>query len=114
MHPLLYNTVHSLVCRLINLAWRIPPHPSRAPMTGTTTSPAAAVRRTFFGTEKSLFKNPGGSADIPIPPTPPPPLPSPAPPETSSGIITSPSARSSGLCEQEQQSIMKHKRALPS
>lgn len=90
---------------LFNLACRIPPHPSRAPITGTTTSPAVAVRRTFFGTEKSLFKKPGGSADIPMPP----PLPSPTPPGASSGIITSPSARSSGLCKQ---STMQNEQSL--
>lgn len=73
------------------LAWRIPPQPSRAPMTGTTTSPAPAVLRTFFGMEKSLFKKLGGSSGM-----------SPnavvlldegvAPPDLSSGARMSPSA----------------------
>lgn len=71
-----------------SLACRIPPQLSRAPITGTTTSPTAAVLRTFLGTEKSLFKRPGGSMGTPRT------LPSPSA-GNSSATILSPSACSS-------------------
>lgn len=78
------------------LACLIPPHPSRAPITGTTTSPREAVRRTFFGTENSLFKNLGGSTETP-PPAVEAGVVSPLPPGFSSVTNISPNACSSGL-----------------